>query len=288
MPKGDLSSEYLKKILDPVTNGDNIMMGHKLATARDDWTVKVDIHGLKEGTQYVYAFLGPQGEASPVGMTKTSPKGHVEDLHYAVFSCSNWGFGYFHAYNVASIMKKLDFWVHLGDYIYEYGNGNYPYMNARSGFPFGLEPAWEIVDLQDYRVRYAMYNSDEALQNLRARAPMIAIWDDHELTNDAHSTGAQNHQEECEGYACTEHEGIYAARMGNAAKAYLEWMPIRNGRYYLNTGVVDGVDITQVVEWGDLATLAGFDTRLKSRTESAPKGGGIFDATNPLTIFAAL
>jgi len=222
-------------------------------------------------------------------MTKTSPAGDVEDLHYAVFSCSNWGFGYFHAYNVASIMAKLDFWIHLGDYIYEYGDGNYPYMNARTDLAWGLKPGWEIVDLQDYRLRYAMYNTDEALQNLRARAPMIAIWDDHELTNDAHSTGAENHQEACgEGVSgCSEDEGIYAARVGNAAKAYLEWMPIRNQRFYDNTGVIDGVDITQVVEWGNLATIAGFDTRVKDRTASAPKGGGIFDSTSEVMVFAA-
>ena len=34
-----------------------------------------------------------------------------------MFSCSNWGWGYFHAYGVAATYE-LDAWVHLGDFIY--------------------------------------------------------------------------------------------------------------------------------------------------------------------------
>lgn len=45
------------------------------------------------------------------------------------------------------------------------------------------DPQWEIVELNDYRRRYALYHTDHGLQQLRARAPMIATWDDHEITN---------------------------------------------------------------------------------------------------------
>ena len=39
------------------------------------------------------------------------------------------------------------------------------------------------MELQDYRNRYATYHQyDEGLRNLRRRAPVIQIWDDHEVS----------------------------------------------------------------------------------------------------------
>jgi len=35
-------------------------------------------------------------------------------------------------------MDKLDFWVHLGDYIYEYDNKTYPADNVRKDNPGSL------------------------------------------------------------------------------------------------------------------------------------------------------
>ena len=48
---------------------------------------------------------------------------------------------------------------------------------------------------------------------------MIAVWDDHELANDAWREGAENHQPAS--------EGPWRARRAAAVRAYLEWMPIR-------------------------------------------------------------
>jgi len=94
----------LDTVLDPFQNGENIKLGYEMAIAHNDWTIKLDMVGLDHNTQYVFAFLDEHGVASPVGMTKTAPAANeeVENLSYAVFSCSNWGFGYFHAYNVSS------------------------------------------------------------------------------------------------------------------------------------------------------------------------------------------
>jgi alkaline phosphatase D len=47
---------------------------------------------------------------------------------------------------------------------------------------------------------------------------MIAVWDDHEFTNDSWKNGAENHSYD---------EGYFATRKANAIKAYYEWMPIR-------------------------------------------------------------
>lgn len=34
-----------------------------------------------------------------------------------VFTCSSWPWGYFNAYDYAATLE-LDFWMHMGDYIY--------------------------------------------------------------------------------------------------------------------------------------------------------------------------
>ena len=60
---------------------------------------------------------------SAVGQTRTAPAKDedVEAMTYAFFSCAHFSNGYFHSYDVASTIKDLDFWIHVGDYIYEYG-----------------------------------------------------------------------------------------------------------------------------------------------------------------------
>ena len=85
-----------------------------LAEAKNDWVIKIDVINLPAGTDLVYAFVAG-GKQSMVGMTKTAPSGHVDEMHYALFSCSHWAQGYFHPYDHASIMEKLDWWVHVGD-----------------------------------------------------------------------------------------------------------------------------------------------------------------------------
>ena len=81
----------------------------------------------------------------------------------------------------------------------------------------------------DYRERYAQYHTDPGLQALRAAAPLIAIWDDHETANDSWKGGAENHQSAT--------EGDWIARRDAALKAYYEWIPIREpGQRQLSDG----------------------------------------------------
>ena len=44
------------------------------------------------------------------------PGERMESLRFFLYSCANWGYGYFNAYDVGS-RYNLDFWVHLGDYV---------------------------------------------------------------------------------------------------------------------------------------------------------------------------
>jgi alkaline phosphatase D len=83
----------------------------------NDYTVKVDVDGLKPGRFYYYRFTA-LNKTSPTGRTKTSSASATDSTVFAVVSCSNWEFGYFNAYaNIAT--REVDAVVHLGDYIYE-------------------------------------------------------------------------------------------------------------------------------------------------------------------------
>lgn len=51
-------------------------------------------------------------------------------LTIAVYSCSNYPFGYFNAYGVGAKSAAADLMVHLGDYIYEYKEGDCEPINV--------------------------------------------------------------------------------------------------------------------------------------------------------------
>ena len=189
-------------------------------SADRDWTVKVEADGLNADTPYYYRFRA--GDAvSMVGQTKTLPVGG-DPVRLAVFSCANFpAADTFAAYGRAAAINAVnpyDALVHLGDYIYEYGPGGYGEAENAAGSR-GFLPNREIVSLDDYRQRYAQYHTDANLQAVRAAAPLIAIWDDHETANDSWDGGAQNHQSAT--------EGDWLVRRDAALKAYHEWLPIR-------------------------------------------------------------
>ena len=98
-----------------------------------DYTVKVDAGGLSPGHRYWYRFI-TDGVTSPTGRTRTLPIGSVEQFRVGVCSCSNYPQGYFNVYRDMAV-ADLDLVLHLGDYIYEYGEGVYanPYAVATLG-----------------------------------------------------------------------------------------------------------------------------------------------------------
>ncbi|MFE0537632.1 alkaline phosphatase D family protein [Streptomyces nigra] len=194
-----------------------VAKGSTTATAASDHTVKADIRGLSPATDYWFRFSAG-GTHSPAARTRTAPAADaaVTNLRFGVVSCANWEAGYFSAYRHLAARGDLDAWLHLGDYIYEYGTGDY---GTRGKVVRPHSPAHEIVTLADYRVRHATYKTDPDLQALHTKAPVIAIWDDHEFANDTWSGGAENHTEGA--------EGAWTARQAAAKQAYFEWMPVR-------------------------------------------------------------
>lgn len=224
-----------------------------------DWTAKITVDGLKPGTVYWYRFIAPNGERSPVGRTKTLPQGPVNRFNLAVFSCSNLPQGLFNAYAHAAARKDVDLWLHTGDYIYEYGVASTREADWAEGRKEQLLPVTEILAIADYRLRYASYRADPDLQRLHQLAPMVALWDDHESSNDSYEAGAQNHQ--------PDKEGDWNIRRAAAMQVYREWMPVSDEPW-------------KSYAIGTLATLYRTESRLLARTKPADIGA-TFKAADP-------
>lgn len=220
--------------------------GQVEASPATDYCVKADVRGLAPGRTYFYRFLAQSGP-SLIGRTRTAPV-EATSLSVGLVSCANYAYGYFHAYEHLAQRDDIDLVLHTGDYIYEYGLDEYPKTELTvAGRAF--DPDHEIITLDDYYRRYQQYHTDANLLALRAAKPISAVWDDHEIANDATSTGAQNHQR---------NEGAYADRVAAATKAYFDWMPIRRPEQ-------NGVRIYRALDWGNLARILLIDTRLIGR-----------------------
>jgi alkaline phosphatase D len=243
---------------------DVVAKGSTTASAATDHTVKADIRGLAPATDYWFRFSA-DGVDSPTGRTRTAPAANaaVHGLRFGVVSCANWEAGHFSAYRHLAARGDLDAWLHLGDYIYEYGAGEY---GTRGTVVRPHAPAHEILSLADYRTRHGRYKTDPDLQALHAAAPVIAIWDDHEIANDAWAGGAENHTEGA--------EGAYSERQAAAKQAYFEWMPVRPA--------IAGTTYRRL-RFGKLADLSLLDLRSFRSQQVSMGNGGVDDADHTLT-----
>jgi|CXWL01.1.fsa_nt_gi alkaline phosphatase D len=230
---------------------DVVKTGVAETTEARDYTVKVDVSGLRPGAPYFYGFRAGAAQ-SPVARTKTLQRGRLSEAKLAVVSCASFPHGFFNAYEALAQREDIDAIVHLGDYIYEFGLAGY---GGDVGIGLGRvpQPEVECLALGDYRRRHAQYKREAELQAAHAIAPWIVVWDDHETANNLWSGGAENHNEG---------EGEFAARKQAALQAYYEWMPIRDpepGRAF--------EAINRSFQFGDLLTLIMLETRLLSRDQ---------------------
>ncbi|EST23212.1 alkaline phosphatase [Streptomyces roseochromogenus subsp. oscitans DS 12.976] len=237
-----------------------VAKGTVKATAASDHTVKADVRGLQPATDYWFRFSAG-GTDSPAARTRTAPAADasVSGLRFGVVTCANWEAGYFAAYRHLASRNDLDAWLHLGDYIYEYKSGEYA---ARGTVVRPHAPANEIITLADYRTRHGKYKTDPDLQALHLKAPVVAIWDDHEFADNAWSGGAVNHTEGA--------EGTWTARKAAAKQAYFEWMPVRPA--------IEGTTYRRL-RFGKLADLSLLDLR-SFRSQQASAGSGSVDDPN--------
>jgi len=202
-------------------NFDQAVVRTPLQAKREfDHTIRLLVDGLRPGTTYYYRFTAGGDRPFYTGRTRTAPPPQsTTPFNFAVISCQNYQTGYFTGYRTISAADdsaaeadKLDFIVHVGDFIYEaiydrpwgaredqpdtLGPDDRRIPDLPSGGGTGGEFRYAIT-LEDYRHLYRHYLSDPDLQAARARWPFIQTWDDHEFTNDSwqgHDTyGGEGH-----------------------------------------------------------------------------------------------
>ncbi|WP_129840795.1 alkaline phosphatase D family protein [Streptomyces sp. RFCAC02] len=185
-------------------------------------SVHAEVSGLAPGRDYFYRFrVDGSGDISPTGRTRTAPAPDAapDALAFAFASCQCWYEGFYTAYRHMAA-EDLDFVVHLGDYLYEYGvgtNGGVRGMELDASFQH------ETYSLTDYRNRHALYRLDADLQAAHRAFPWILTWDDHEVENNWADGVAQV---DSDGFPDDDPDA-FAARKAAAFQAYYEHLPLR-------------------------------------------------------------
>ncbi|KAL1744013.1 PhoD-like phosphatase-domain-containing protein [Schizophyllum fasciatum] len=230
-----------------------------------DFTVKVEATGLPADTVLYYQFADcTDGKStSPVGRTRTlpSPDGAVNNgdpLTLAVYSCSQFQNGHFNAYGVGTHNTSADFFVHLGDYIYEsVGNGG-GIGRAVTGR--------ELATLADYRERLAQYRTDPSLIAAHQNHPWITVWDDHEIADNAWKAGTADSNDStisvgdnASGCSFSPSGACFTDRKLAGVRAYHEWLPVRQ------VAADDKLRIWRGFQIGKLLDLVMLDTRQYDR-----------------------
>jgi alkaline phosphatase D len=214
------------------------------ATADTDHTVRVLVTDLAAGTDYHYRFIA--GQDLIRGQTRTAPEAGADvQVNLAWVSCQDYGAGHYAAYrqmliddDARSEADQIHAVVHLGDMIYETRADGFQgaiddrfndiTLKNRDGedrvvppFPDGGTRAGApsfALTVADYRHLYKTFLSDPDIQAARARWPFIAIWDDHEFTDDCWQSQA-NYTD-----AKTLDEGDQSRRVA-ASQAWFEYIP---------------------------------------------------------------
>jgi alkaline phosphatase D len=224
--------------------GDPVAEGECAVSPDHDHCVTVQVDGLRPATSYVYWFeAGPT--RSPVGRTRTLPATGTDPLRLAVVCCGDYSRGHYTAYRAVA-EADVDLVLHVGDYIYETkGKGD-----VRPALP-----EHEVMRLDDYRTRYGQARGDADLIALHQSHPMVTIWDDHDIADNAWRHGAKHHD--------PNEQGPWEDRLDAAVTAHHEWLPARL------RDPVDPLSVYRSFTIGDLAELLVLDTRIIGRDQQA-------------------
>ncbi len=218
----------------------NVVFTRQLTASEDnDWCLKVRVEGLDAYTTYYYRFVYGTGavmEYSAVGRTKTAPTPEMAvPVRFAVVYGQDFTGRYYNPYFelLNQHDEDIDFVVHLGDYVYETtGDPSFQdpseerkveFEDLEGAIHLGTEenPFYAAASLANYRTLYRTFRSDEMLQQVHARWPMIVIWDDHEYSNDCWGATAT--------YSNGREDEFDEQRRRNAEQAFYEWIPTEAG-----------------------------------------------------------
>ncbi|MDW6063267.1 alkaline phosphatase D family protein [Streptomyces sp. FXJ1.4098] len=224
-----------------------VRKGKTVAHAEFNYTVHVDAKGLDADRVYWYRFRVGRF-TSPAGRTRTAPAtgAHVREGRFGLVSCQAYHDGYFTAYGHLA-GEDLDAVFHVGDYQYEYAVSS---VGGARNYTDRTLPALfntETITLDQYRLRYALYKTDEDLQAAHAAFPWYVTWDDHETENNYAGDIDENGNPPEE----------FLIRRAAAYRAYWENMPLRMPQQ------PDGPDMRlyRRFHYGRLAQFDILDTR---------------------------
>ncbi len=205
------------------------------ALAAFDNCVKIRLEDLDPGTTYYYRFVYEKDGtryASRVGRTATAPAADADTaVKFAFASCQDINGKYYNPYKHMVTQDDIDFVVHLGDYVYETtGDPQFQETTPGRGLIF-RNPEEAIVfnegednqyyaakSLGNYRDMYRTYRADPWLQRAHELFPFIAIWDDHEYSDDCYGATAT--------YTDGREDETDVDRRKAANQAWYEYMPV--------------------------------------------------------------
>ncbi|HEY9851490.1 MAG TPA: alkaline phosphatase D family protein [Leptolyngbyaceae cyanobacterium] len=191
--QGKATDLIVQVATDPQFNGIQSTLLTKTNPDRD-YTAKLDNTFLQSNTRYYYRFLAPGGEASPVGTFKTAPNKTEQAPLRMAFSADT--AGEWRPYPLIKDFDRLnlDFFVYLGDTIYETPSGNTTTgvgISPATADPFA-DPAQALAD---YRRKYlenllpVTPNGFPGLRSFYAAQGNYTLLDNHELGDKQFANG---------------------------------------------------------------------------------------------------
>jgi alkaline phosphatase D len=190
--------------------------GTAVAGAATGHALTVAVGGLEPDRWYHYRFEAADASgaqsASRTGRLRTAPApgSSPERLRFAFASCQQINDSWFVAHAAAAAEADLDFFMHLGDYVYVSDTGT--------------------QSLQDYRDVYRRWRRQPLLRDLHAALPCVAMWDDGEFYNGVDRFGPPQ-------------------RLANATRAWFENFPLvdpGDGRAYRRFAWGDLADVSMI------------------------------------------
>lgn len=269
--------------------GGTLLMDQTIpAYASFDGSIRHKVSGLAAGSTYFYQFVAGNVRSN-VGRFKTAPAANadVAQLKFAFISCQDWSINHWGGYDYLAKNEELDFFVHLGDYIYEtvgetFQTGlvesrhtalslpNGAYKNGSSGAKYA-----NTVD--DYRYLYKQYRTDKRLQAVHERFAMIAVWDDHEFSDDCWQDAETYDNGSFNSTTSLGDNTRQSSRRLSANRAWYEYMPA-DITYDESAKGINTIKIYRDFQFGKLAHLVMTDQRLYRSDHLIPEA-----APNPAT-----
>jgi len=224
------------------------------ALPEQDFTSKLLLEGLPPGQDIFYRLrfedIGTSGIAgeTKIGHFRTAPtdKSSVSFVWSGDTAGQGWGIdparGGMRTYKTM-LESRPDFFIHCGDHIY----ADCPIPSELKLRHGGIwrnivteEKSAVAHSLEQFRGNYKYNLLDGNLRAFNAQVPMLAQWDDHEVTNDWSPVGSADET----GYA----EDGSSRLVARARRAFFEFMPIRSvpaqeGRVYRRIGYGPLLDV---------------------------------------------